>query len=91
MAFKDDIKSKVPAYLQDTPEFRVFTALVKKENIRGPASLSAYLDANMEKLKADFKEKSKSNTEGSMNRQLRPIAKKLDFLKMVKQKFVKYL
>lgn len=91
MAFKEDIKNKVPAYLQETPEFKVFTALIKKENIKGPASLAAYLDSNMEKLKADFKEKSRSNSEGRMSRQLRPIAKKLDFLKMVKQKFVKYL
>ncbi|MBW3004665.1 hypothetical protein KY310_02445 [Candidatus Woesearchaeota archaeon] len=91
MAFKDDVKNKIPAYLQDTPEFKVFTALIKKENIRGPASLRAYLDANMEKLKADFKEMSRSNKEGSMNRKLRPIAKKLDFLKVVDKKFVKYL
>lgn len=91
MAFKEDIKKKIPAHLQDTPEFKVFTALIKKEDISGPSSLSAYLDANIEKLKADFREKSKANKEGSMSRQLGPIAKKLDFLKMIKQKFVKYL
>lgn len=91
MAFKEDIKNNVPAYLQDTPEFKVFTSLIKKENIKGPASLRAYLDARMEKLKSDFKEKSKANREGSMNRNLRPIAKELDFLKFVKQKFVRYL
>lgn len=91
MAFKEDIKNKIPAYLHTTPEFKVFTALIKKENIRGPASLRAYLDARMEKLKADFKEKSKANKEGSMNRNLRPIAKELDFLRFVKQKFVRYL
>ena len=91
MAFKDTIKKKVPAYLQDTPEFKVFSVLVKKENIKGPASLRAYLDANMKKLKADFKDKKKANKNGSMNRKLRPIAKNLDFLKFVNQKFVKYL
>ena len=49
------------------------------------------LDARMDKLKADFKDKSKANKEGSMNRNLRPIAKELDFLRFVKQKFVRYL
>jgi len=91
MAFKENIKKNIPAYLQDTPEFKVFTSLISKENIRGPASLRAYLDARMNKLKADFKEKSKANKEGSMNRNLRPIAKEIDFLKLIKQKFVKYL
>ncbi|MBW3001663.1 hypothetical protein KY338_00715 [Candidatus Woesearchaeota archaeon] len=91
MVFKDDVKKKIPAYLQDTPEFKVFTALIKKENIRGPASLRAYLEANIEKLKTDFKEKKKANKNGSMNRRLRPIAKKLDFLRLVDKKFVKYL
>lgn len=91
MAFKDSMKKSIPAYLQDTPEFKVFTSLIRKEDIRGPASLRAYLDARMDKLKADFKEKSKANKEGSMNRNLRPIAKELDFLRFVKQKFVKYL
>ena len=91
MAFKDDIKKKIPAYLQATPEFKVFTALVKKEDIRGPASLRKYIETNIDNLKADFKEKKKSNKEGSMSRRLRPIAKKLDFLKLVNQKFVKYL
>ncbi|MBD3303536.1 hypothetical protein GF343_00155 [Candidatus Woesearchaeota archaeon] len=91
MAFKESIKSKIPEYLQTTPEFKVFTALIKKENIRGPASLRAYLDARMEKLKADLKEKSKANKEGSMNRNLRPIAKEMDFLRFVKKKFARYL
>ena len=90
MTFKEDIKKKVPAYLQGTPEFRVFMALVKKENIRGPASLRKYIDTNIAKLKLDFKEKKKSNKEGSMNRRLRTIAKNLDFLKFVKQKFLRY-
>jgi len=91
MAFKDNIKKKVPSYMQGTPEFKVFLALVKKEDIRGPASLKAYLDTNIAKLKADFKEKKKANRNGSMNRRLRPIAKKLDFLKLIKQKILRYL
>ncbi len=91
MAFKDTIKKKVPAYMQDTPEFKVFLALVKKEGIKGPASLRAYLDTNIAKLKADFKEKKKANKNGSMNRRLRPIAKNLDFLKLVKLKILRYL
>ena len=53
MAFKDIIKKKVPAYLQDTPEYKVFIALVKKEDIRGPISLKTYIDSNMAKLKAE--------------------------------------
>lgn len=91
MAFKDNIKKKVPAYMQGTPEFKVFLALVKKEDIRGSASLRVYLDTNIEKLKADFKEKKKANRNGSMNRRLRPIAKNLDFLKLVKLKILRYL
>ena len=91
MVFKDTIKTKVPAYMQDTPEFKVFLALVKKEDIRGPASLRAYLDTNIANLKADFKEKKKANKNGSMNRRLRPIAKKIDFLKLVKLKILIYL
>ena len=90
MAFKDDIKKKIPAYLQATPEFKIFKALIKKEDIRGPASLKKYLETNIDNLKADFKEKKKSNKEGSMSRRLRTIAKKLDFLKLVKQKFLRY-
>ena len=91
MVFKNTIKTKVPAYMQDTPEFKVFLALVKKEDIRGPASLRAYLDTNIANLKADFKEKKKANKNGSMNRRLRPIAKKIDFLKLVKLKILRYL
>ncbi len=91
MAFKNTIKKKIPAYMQGTPEFKVFLALIKKEDIKGPASLRAYLDTSIAKLKADFKEKKKANKNGSMNRRLRPIAKNLDFLKLIKQKIVKYL
>jgi len=77
--------------MQSTSEFKVFLALVKKEDIRGPASLRAYLDTSIANLKADFKEKKKANKNGSMNRRLRPIAKKLDFLKLVKLKILRYL
>lgn len=91
MVFKKDIKKKIPDYLQGIPEFKVFTALIKKEDIRGPASLRKYVDITITNLKADFKEKKKSNKEGSMSRRLKTIAKKLDFLKFIKQKFLKYL
>jgi len=91
MAFKEEIKEKLPAYLTRTPEFRVFNSLLDKENIQSSASLRAYLDARMKKLRADLNDKSKANREGSMNRQLRPIAKEMDFLKFVRQKFMRYL
>jgi len=90
MAFKDTIKKQVPAYLQATPEFKVFMALVKKEDIRGPASLKKYVETNIDNLKADFKEKKKSNKQGSMSRRLRATAKKLDLLKLINQKFLRY-
>lgn len=91
MAFKEDIKNKIPAYLQNTPEFKVFSALIKKENIKGPASLHTYIAARMKKLNSDFNQLKKSNKEGTMNRKLRPIAKEMDFLKFAKQKFARYL
>ncbi|MBW2973122.1 hypothetical protein KY346_01880 [Candidatus Woesearchaeota archaeon] len=90
MAFKEVIKKKVPGYVQATPEFNVFLALVKKENIKGPASLRTYLDANIKKIKTDIKEMNKANKEGTMTRRLRPMTKKLDFLMLVKNKILKY-
>ena len=91
MAFKDVVNKKVPDYVKGTPEFKVFRALIKKEDIRGPASLAKYLDTNITKLKTDIKLLSKSNREGTNTRRLRPMTKKLDFLKLVKTKILKYL
>jgi hypothetical protein len=91
MVFKNDIKKKIPDYLQDIPEFKVFTALIKKEDIKGPASLRKYLEVNITELKKDMTKLSKANQGGTMTRKIRPIAKKIDFLKFTKQKFLKYL
>jgi len=91
MAFKEDIKKKIPEYLQDTAEFKVFTSLIKKEDIKGPASLRKYLEVNIEKLNKELKELSKSNKSGTMARKLRPMAKQIDFLKFTKKNFLNHL
>ena len=91
MTFKDNIKKKVPDYFQSTPEFNVFLALIKREDIRGRTSLSTYLDANIKKLKKEIKEMNTANKEGTMTRRVRPAIKELDFLILIKNKILKYL
>jgi hypothetical protein len=91
MAFKDEIKEKIPGDIQNMPEFKVFLAIVKKEDIKSTDSLRMYLDTNIAKMKAEFKDNCKACSCGTMSRNTKELTKHLEFLQLIKDKILKYL
>ena len=90
MAVKDDLKSKVPDFVKDCPEWTVFLRWISQNEIKTRAQLKSVLSAQIKDCDQKLKFYAKSR-EGRNARLLRPCAKKLDFLKLCRDKIVKYL
>ncbi|VVB81879.1 Uncharacterised protein [uncultured archaeon] len=90
MAVKDDLKKKVADFVKETPEWPVFLRWISQNDIKTRAQLKSVLNAEIK----DYDQKLKfyaMSREGRNVRLLRPCAKKLDFLKLCRDKIVKYL
>ncbi len=83
------LKRKVPAYVQETPEWPVFLRWISQKNIRTSAQLKDTLSAEIKDCQDMLKVRMKNMRQGTNNRTARKYAKKLDFLKVVRDKIVK--
>ncbi len=89
MAFKDVLKEKVPAYLQETPEFPIIMKMISDAKITGPESLRHWLNVEIQKCRNDLKEFSKAGP--TMNRKRVRCAERMDILKLVQDKILQYV
>ena len=90
MAVKEDLKAKVPDFVKATPEWPVFLRWISQKKIASRAQLKFELVQDIKDCQKKLSEFAKSR-EGTNARVLRASAKKLDFLKLVRDKITKYL
>jgi hypothetical protein len=90
MSVKDDLKAKVAGFVKDTPEWPVFLRWISQNDVKTSAQLKSVLSAQIKDCDQKLKFYAKSR-EGRNARVLRPTAKRLDFLKLCRDKIVKYL
>ena len=88
MAFKDEVRKKIPKRLQ-TRDFKVFSDMITKKSLNSYDKLKAYLN----KREIDLKDWIKKNTASgsTMNRWMAPKKSELDFIRYVKKTYLKYL
>lgn len=89
MAFKDVLKEKVPAYLQETPEFPIIMKMISSAKITGPESLRHWLNVEIDKCNNDLKEFNKAGS--TTNRKRVQCADKIKLLKLVQNKILPYV
>ncbi|MEM3154003.1 MAG: hypothetical protein QW165_00345 [Candidatus Woesearchaeota archaeon] len=91
MAVKDDLLKKVPDFVKATPEWTVFLKWLSQNEIETRDQLIAVLNEQI-KFYQDFVTKNQEGSrEGTNTRKVREYAKTLDFLKLAKEKIVKYV
>ena len=90
MTVKEDLKSKTPKYVSGTTEFQVFLKWVAEKNVKTSTQLKSVLNAEIKDLQTALK-KDMSSREGTNSRVQGKRAKQLDFLKLARDKIVKYL
>ena len=90
MSVKEDLKVKVPDFVKDTPEWPVFLKWITQKKIATRAQLKFELEQDIKECQKKVNEFAKSR-EGTNARVLRAWAKKLDFLKLSRDKITKYL
>jgi len=88
MAFKDTLKKKVPEDIQYTPEFKTLLALIRKEDIKSAIGLRSYVTNEIKRCQEQLKSLRNGSTK---NRHRVLCAKKIDFLKIIKTKVLRYL
>ena len=89
MAFIDTLKRKVPDDIQHTPEFKTLRALIKKEDIRSAVGLKSFITSEINRCQKEMNNISKGPETKNRLRVL--CAKKIDFLKIIKQKVLRYI
>lgn len=89
MSFKDDIKKKVPAYLQQTPEFPIILRMLHDAKISSSTSLKHWLNVEIKKCNDDLKECGKAGS--TMNRKRVRFAQRIKLLKLTQNKILPYL
>ncbi len=90
MTIKEDLKNKTPRYVAETNEFQVFLKWVAEKKIKTSTQLKSVLNAEIKDLQESLN-KDMSSREGTNARVQRPRAKQLEFLKLARDKIVKYL
>ncbi len=90
MTVKEDLKAKVPDFVKETPEWPVFLRWISQNKIQTRSQLKFELNEAIKDCDKQLKLFAKSR-EGTNARVLRACARKLDFLKLARDKIVKYL
>ncbi|MBW3016663.1 hypothetical protein KY309_03580 [Candidatus Woesearchaeota archaeon] len=91
MAVKEVLKESVPDFVKQTPEWPVFLRWISQRNIKTKAQLKSVLNAEIKDNQKKLESFSKPRTAGTNSRVLRPAAKRLDFLKVCRDRILKYL
>jgi hypothetical protein len=89
MTFKEVLKQKVPAHLQQTPEFPIIMKMVGEAKITGPESMRHWLSVEMQKCKNDLKELDQAGS--TSNRKRVRCADRIKLLKLVQDKIAPYV
>ncbi len=90
MTIKEDLKQKTPSYVSETTEFHSFLKWVSENKITTSTQLKSVLNTEIKELQS-FLEKDMHAREGTNSRVQGPRARRLDFLKLARDKIVKYL
>ena len=88
---KEVLKKKVPDFVKGTPEWSIFLRWISQKKVETPAQLKSTLKAEIDKCQKELKQNMSSMRQGTNNRLVRSCAKRLDFLKLARDKIVKYL
>ena len=85
------LKKQVPAYVQETPEWGVFLRWVSQKKIRTRDQLKKTIKDEIKKCQETMNKNMASMRNGTNTRIVRQCAKKLDFLKLARDRIVKYV
>lgn len=88
MDIKKELKEKLPEKAVKSPEFNTLLKLVEGEGIGSAAELREYLEENISKTNEWLKE---NRTAGTISDERREKVRRLEFLKLIKEKVMKYL
>jgi len=91
MPVKEDLKKKVPDFVKETPEWTVFLRWISQRKITTRTQLKSKIDTEIKECQELMKTSMKSMRGGTNTRIVRSCAKKLDFLKLAKNKIIKYI
>jgi hypothetical protein len=86
MTFKEALKSKVPADVQNTPEFPIILKMIEQAKITGAESLRHWLNVETRKCENELREFDKAGS--TMNRKRVQCAKRIELLKLVRDKIL---
>ena len=91
MSVKEDLKKKVPDFVKSTPEWSVFLKWISQKKVKTAAQLKSTLNAEIKECETVMKKRMRESRLGTSTRIVRRCAKELDFLKLARNKIVKYL
>jgi hypothetical protein len=89
MGFKEVLKEKIPAYLQDTPQFPIILRLLGQAKISGPESLRHWLSVEISRHRKDLAELNKAGP--TMNRKRVQCAEQIKLLKLIEDRIAPYV
>ena len=88
---KEALKKAVPDFVKQTPEWIVFLRWISQNKVRTRDQLKKKLSDEIKKCQKQLKTDMKTSVSGTKTRIVRQCAKKLSFLKLARDKIVKYL
>lgn len=91
MAVKDDLKKRVPDFVKASPEWPVFLRWVAQRDVKTSSQLLSVLKNEISDCQEKLKTGLSTSKLGTANRLNVRYAKKLDFLKVCRDKIAKYL
>ena len=91
MALKEELREKLPEEILLTPEYSILSGMIKKEKISSIAGLKRYIEREIRKTDESLRQKKRMQRGGTMTRWLRRDAARLDFLKLIKKRVLRYL
>jgi len=87
-SFKDELKTKVPARYQDTPEFRILLKTLSAKRISSSGALKLFCDSEIGRCKEWL---SKNKARETSNRFRKRYVQHWEFCKLIREKIVPYL
>lgn len=90
MSVKDDLKKSVPDYVKKTAEWSVFLRWLSQNEVKTRSQLKSVLNAEIKDCQAKLNKAMSDMHRGTNTRITRQCAKKLDFLKVCRDRIAKY-
>jgi len=89
MSFKEELKTKIPGNIQQTPEFSIILKLIDNEDIKSAKGLETYCNNEIEKCSAELKVLGAAGS--TSNRKRVKVAEHIGFCKLITERILKYL